>query len=54
MSDDQLTRDVDAVVDRLTTSEVEVVWDNSLPGYHRCYVADPWGNRLELLTPQTS
>jgi hypothetical protein len=21
----------------------------ALPGWQRCYIADPWGNRLELL-----
>ena len=28
----------------------EVTWDSDLPGYRRFYVADPFGNRLELLT----
>ncbi|HEU0297951.1 MAG TPA: VOC family protein [Longimicrobium sp.] len=26
-------------------------WDTELPGYRRFYVADPFGNRLELLEP---
>jgi catechol 2,3-dioxygenase-like lactoylglutathione lyase family enzyme len=28
---------------------VEVAWDADLPGSERCFVHDPWGNRLELL-----
>lgn len=28
----------------------DVTWDSELPGYRRFYVADPFGNRLELLT----
>jgi hypothetical protein len=28
-----------------------VTWDYDLPGYHRCYSADPVGNRIELLEP---
>ena len=27
--------------------------DEPLPGYRRCYVADPFGNRTELLEPDT-
>ena len=23
-------------------------WDDAFPGYRRCYVGDPHGNRLEL------
>ena len=30
---------------------VAVEWDGDFPGYRRCYVADPVGNRLELLEP---
>jgi len=26
-------------------------WDGSKPGRLRCYVADPFGNRLELIAP---
>lgn len=29
----------------------EVVQDEPLPGYNRCYVSDPFGNRIELLEP---
>ena len=30
---------------------VSVEWDDNFPGFRRCYVADPHGNRLELLEP---
>ena len=26
-------------------------WDDRFPGFRRCYVADPHGNRIELLEP---
>ena len=34
---------------RLDAAGVAVVEDEPLPGYHRFYVADPFGNRVELL-----
>ena len=34
---------------RLRAAGVEVVDDDSIPGLRRCYVADPWGNRIELV-----
>lgn len=34
---------------RLEDHGVAVAWDDGFPGYRRCYVADPHGNRLELL-----
>jgi catechol 2,3-dioxygenase-like lactoylglutathione lyase family enzyme len=40
---------LDALVDRLDAAGCEVVWDDALPGSRRCFVADPWGNRLELV-----
>ena len=47
-----LVRDVDALVDRLTTAGVEVRWDGDFPGHRRCYADDPVGNRLEFLQPE--
>ncbi|HEU4619995.1 MAG TPA: VOC family protein [Gammaproteobacteria bacterium] len=41
------------LVERLEASGVRVV-DDPLEGYHRVYVDDPFGNRLELLEPQKS
>jgi catechol 2,3-dioxygenase-like lactoylglutathione lyase family enzyme len=43
------TREYQAVRSRLRAAGVEIAEDTSLPGLHRCYVADPWGNRLELV-----
>jgi catechol 2,3-dioxygenase-like lactoylglutathione lyase family enzyme len=37
-----------ALVARLTAAGVEAVWDERIAGVRRCYVADPWGNRIEL------
>jgi catechol 2,3-dioxygenase-like lactoylglutathione lyase family enzyme len=45
--------DIDAVVRRLADHDVSVEWDDNFPGFRRCYVADPHGNRLELLEPHT-
>ena len=36
---------------RLEAAGVAVWEDEPLPGYVRCYAADPFGNRLELLEP---
>lgn len=46
-----LVDDLDAVTTRLAEAGQGVRWDDLLPGYRRCYVEDPCGNRLELLTP---
>jgi len=45
-----LVRDLRALVQRLRDAGLEVN-DDELPGYHRVYVDDPFGNRLELLEP---
>jgi catechol 2,3-dioxygenase-like lactoylglutathione lyase family enzyme len=34
---------------RLSTAGHAISWDDALPGTERFYVADPFGNRLELL-----
>jgi catechol 2,3-dioxygenase-like lactoylglutathione lyase family enzyme len=36
---------------RIRRLGVDVEWDEDLPGYRRCYVRDPHGNRIELLEP---
>ena len=46
-----LVSGVDALASRLATAGHELTWDRSLPGHRRCYLADPVGNRLELLEP---
>jgi catechol 2,3-dioxygenase-like lactoylglutathione lyase family enzyme len=37
------------LLSRLRAAGVEVVDDASIPGVRRCYVADPWENRIELI-----
>jgi catechol 2,3-dioxygenase-like lactoylglutathione lyase family enzyme len=39
----------DALRERLSTAGVETSEDDSIPGLRRCYLADPWGNRIELV-----
>jgi catechol 2,3-dioxygenase-like lactoylglutathione lyase family enzyme len=41
--------DYDALQNRLRAAGVEITDDDSIPGLRRCYVADPWGNRIELV-----
>jgi catechol 2,3-dioxygenase-like lactoylglutathione lyase family enzyme len=43
-------RDLPALVERLRQAAVEVI-EEPMPGHHRVYVADPFGNRLELIEP---
>jgi catechol 2,3-dioxygenase-like lactoylglutathione lyase family enzyme len=43
--------DLDALAARLAGAGVEVTWDDAIPGARRFYAADPFGNRLELLSP---
>jgi catechol 2,3-dioxygenase-like lactoylglutathione lyase family enzyme len=43
--------DLDALAERLAGAGVEVTWDDAIPGARRFYAADPFGNRLELLSP---
>lgn len=38
---------------RLEEAEYPVVWDDDFPGHDRFYSADPFGNRLEFLQPQS-
>ncbi len=40
-----------AYAERLAARGVPVQWDEAFPGYRRCYLTDPHGNRLELLEP---
>ncbi|HML01312.1 MAG TPA: VOC family protein [Acidimicrobiales bacterium] len=39
----------DELVDRLTTAGHAVRFDDEIPGVRRCYVDDPFGNRIELI-----
>ncbi len=42
---------LDQLADRLAAAGATVTWDGELSGVRRFYTADPWGNRLELLSP---
>ena len=44
----------DEVVSRLRSAGVETVADDAIPGIRRSYVADPWGNRIELVAVENS
>lgn len=46
-----LVDDIESVRQRLMDEGVEVVDDQPLPGYNRFYAFDPFGNRIELLSP---
>jgi catechol 2,3-dioxygenase-like lactoylglutathione lyase family enzyme len=41
--------DLDALAERLTGHDVEVVWDDHFPGHRRFYAYDNLGNRLEFI-----
>ena len=38
--------------ERLLAGGVEVTDDDAIPGVRRCFVADPWGNRIELISAE--
>jgi catechol 2,3-dioxygenase-like lactoylglutathione lyase family enzyme len=38
---------------RCTAAGISLVEDQPLEGFDRCYVSDPFGNRLELLEPRS-
>jgi catechol 2,3-dioxygenase-like lactoylglutathione lyase family enzyme len=44
-----LVDDLDGLTDRLQAAGFATEPDEALPGYRRCYVSDPFGNRLELM-----
>jgi catechol 2,3-dioxygenase-like lactoylglutathione lyase family enzyme len=46
-----LVDDFTGLRDRLTAAGVPVVLDEPLPGYDRFYTSDPFGNRIEILSP---
>lgn len=39
----------DELQNRLRAAGEEVIDDDSIPGLRRCYIGDPWGNRIELV-----
>lgn len=44
-----LVDDPDELAERLKSKDIQIVWDDDLPGFRRIYVNDPFGNRLEFL-----
>jgi catechol 2,3-dioxygenase-like lactoylglutathione lyase family enzyme len=44
----------DELVARLRSAGVQVADDASIPGVRRCYVIDPWENRIELVAVENS
>ncbi|HEV8582464.1 MAG TPA: VOC family protein [Thermoanaerobaculia bacterium] len=47
-----LVEDLAAMVERCRQAGVPVAADEPLPGFDRVYIADPFGNRIELLEPE--
>ncbi len=47
-----LVTDLEGLVARLKAHQVHVIDDDLLEGYFRVYVADPFGNRIELMEPR--
>lgn len=45
---------LDELAARLTRAGIEVRWDDRIASVRRFYVADPWGNRLEILAARAS
>ena len=45
---------LDELASRLSAAGHEVTWSDELPGYRRFHTYDPFGNRLEFLTPVTA
>ena len=46
--------DLDALAERLAQAGAKVEWDDRYPGVRRFFTADPWGNRVELLSPSAA
>ncbi len=47
-----VAEDLAALRSRLAEAGVEIVDDQPLPGFNRFYVSDPFGNRLEVVSPE--
>jgi catechol 2,3-dioxygenase-like lactoylglutathione lyase family enzyme len=48
-----VVRDLPALVQRLSGAGVAVIDNEPMPGHRRVYVSDPFGNRLELIEPES-
>lgn len=44
-----LVDDVDSLAARFEAAGYDVGWDSNFPGYRRFHLADPHGNRVEIL-----
>jgi catechol 2,3-dioxygenase-like lactoylglutathione lyase family enzyme len=42
----------DELLDRLRAAGIDVADDPSIAGVRRCHIADPWGNRIELVSAE--
>jgi catechol 2,3-dioxygenase-like lactoylglutathione lyase family enzyme len=47
-----LVVDLEGLMARLREHDITLVEDDPLEGYLRVYVADPFGNRIELMEPR--
>jgi catechol 2,3-dioxygenase-like lactoylglutathione lyase family enzyme len=47
-----LVTGLEGLVARLKQHNVKIIDDDPLEGYFRVYVADPFGNRIELMEPR--
>ncbi|MEO5574698.1 MAG: glyoxalase [Gaiellaceae bacterium] len=44
----------DELLGRIRAAGGEVVEDDSIPGLRRCFIADPWENRIELVAVENN
>jgi len=44
-----LAQNLDEIAARFASADIPVAWDDDLPGFRRFYVADPFGNRIEIM-----
>ncbi|MGH8140998.1 MAG: glyoxalase [Steroidobacteraceae bacterium] len=49
-----LIEDLPLLIERLRANSYEVRDDEPLEGFHRVYVDDPFGNRIELMEPYSA
>ena len=42
--------ELDPIAERLAAAGSTVQWDNAIPYTRRFFTADPWGNRIELVS----
>jgi predicted enzyme related to lactoylglutathione lyase len=47
-----LVESLNTLRSRLVDAGASIVDDQPLPGFRRFYVSDPFGNRIELLSPE--